>query len=57
MIGRRDHGLSTEIDVKLAPQDLDRFLKKFASCVENGEVLAAQTDKAAIPAKNLASSG
>ena len=57
VIGRRDHGLSTEIDVKLAPQDLDRFLKKFASCVENGEVLAAQTDKAAIPAKNLASSG
>ncbi|GAB4238236.1 MAG: GTPase HflX [Kiloniellaceae bacterium] len=57
VVARRDEGLTTEVDVKLAPRDLDRFLKKFGSSVENGEILAAQTAKSATEDRNLASGG
>ncbi|MEQ8357268.1 MAG: GTPase HflX [Kiloniellaceae bacterium] len=57
VVGRRDQELVTEIDVKLAPMDLDRFLKKFGSCVENGEILAAQNAKTPSPARNFAAGG
>ncbi len=61
VIARRDEGLATEVDVKLAPRDLERFLKKFGSCVENGEILAAQIAKSPAESpvrdRNLASGG
>ena len=57
VVARRDEGLATEVDVKLAPRDLERFLKKFGSCIENGEILAAQTVKSGPGDRNLASGG
>ncbi len=57
VVARRDQDLVTEVDVKLAPRDLDRFLKKFGSLVENGEILAAQTANAPAVDRNLASGG
>jgi GTP-binding protein HflX len=57
VVGRRDQDLVTEIDVKLAPRDLDRFLKKFGSCVENSEFLAAQAHPEPAAPRNLASGG
>jgi len=57
VVGRRDRDLSTEVDVKLAPVDLDRFLKKFGEAVENAESLAAKTAETPVAAGNLASGG
>jgi GTP-binding protein HflX len=57
VVSRRDEGLATEMDVKLSPRDLDRFLKKFGSCIENGEVLAAQAARPPRDARDLASGG
>ncbi len=57
VVARRDEGLATEVDVKLAPTDLDRFLKKFGSIVENRDILAAQSAKEPAAVGNLASGG
>ncbi|WP_193370638.1 GTPase HflX [Pelagibius marinus] len=57
VVARRDQDLVTEVDVKLAPRDLDRFLKKFGSRIENGEILAAETANAPAEGRNLASGG
>ncbi|MEO3430115.1 GTPase HflX [Pelagibius sp. CAU 1746] len=57
VVGRQDRELITEVDAKLAPRDLDRFLKKFASCIENHDILAAQSAEPQIADRNLASGG
>jgi len=58
VLGRRDHDLSSEVDVKIAPADLDRFLKKFGPAIENADRLAAFSAGSAAPAaENLASGG
>ncbi|HMA14294.1 MAG TPA: GTPase HflX [Kiloniellaceae bacterium] len=58
VLGRRDKDLSSEVDVKLAPADLERFLKKFGPAVENAEGLAAFSAGLAAPETgNLASGG
>jgi len=57
VLDRRDEGLGTEIDVRIAQADLDRFLKKFGGSIENGEILAAQAVDAPRLAENLASRG
>ncbi len=54
VVDRRDHDLATEVDVRLAPRDLDRFLKKFAGSVENAESLAISMPNAEAAAENLA---
>jgi GTP-binding protein HflX len=54
VVDRRDHDLATEVDVRLAPRDLDRFLKKFAGSVENAESLAISLPNAEAAAENLA---
>ena len=57
VLARRDEGLTTEVDVKIARMDLERFLKKFHGSVENAEILAASLTESAVPAGNLASGG
>jgi hypothetical protein len=49
--------MTTEVDVKIARQDLERFLKKFSGSVENAEILAASLRESAVPVGNLASGG
>jgi GTPase len=57
VMARRDEGLGTEIDVKIAQRDLERFLKKFGGIVENAAILAASSAEPVALAGNLASSG
>jgi GTP-binding protein HflX len=57
VLDRRDEGMTTEVDVKIARQDLERFLKKFRGSVENAEILAASLRESAVPVGNLASGG
>ncbi|HEY9548373.1 MAG TPA: hypothetical protein VIR45_02635, partial [Kiloniellaceae bacterium] len=57
VLDRRDEGLSTEVDVRISQQDLDRFLKKFADSVENAASLSALAAESEPPAENLASRG
>ncbi|MPZ10349.1 MAG: GTPase HflX [Kiloniellaceae bacterium] len=57
VLARRDEGLTTEVDVKIAQQDLERFLKKFGGSVENAEVLAASLAESGVLVGNLASGG
>jgi GTP-binding protein HflX len=57
VLARRDEGLTTEVDVKIAQQDLERFLKKFGESVENAEVLAASLAESGVLVGNLASGG
>jgi GTP-binding protein HflX len=57
VLARHDRDLSTEVDVRIAQTDLDRFLKKFGESVENAESLAAALEGSSVPAGNLASGG
>lgn len=57
VLDRRDEGLSTEVDVRISQQDLERFLKKFADSVGNTASLSALAAESAPPAGNLASRG
>jgi len=57
VLARRDRDLSTEVDVKIAQQDLERFLKKFGGSVENAENLAVFAAGPQSPSGNLASGG
>ena len=57
VLARRDEGMATEVDVRIAPMDLERFLKKFGSSVENAEKLAVPAVDAPGAPENLASGG
>ncbi|MGF1631172.1 MAG: GTPase HflX [Kiloniellaceae bacterium] len=57
VLARRDEGMSTEVDVKIARQDLERFLKKFAGSIENAQILADSLIESSVPVGNLASGG
>ena len=54
VVGRRDLDLATEVDVRLAQRDLERFLKKFAGSVENAEELAVSLPESLAAERNLA---
>jgi GTP-binding protein HflX len=54
VVGRRDLDLATEVDVRLAQRDLERFLKKFAGSVENAEELAVSLPESLAAEQNLA---
>ena len=54
VVGRRDLDLATEVDVRLAQRDLERFLKKFAGLVENAEELAVSLPESLAAERNLA---
>ena len=57
VLDRRDEGLATEIDVKLSPADLERFLKKFGDIVANAGSLGASLPGRDVLRGNLASGG
>jgi len=57
VLARRDEGLATEVDVRIAQQDLERFLKKFGASVENAENLALLVSEAPAVPENLVSGG
>src|SRR3546814_20387095 len=57
VLGRRDEGLGTEVDVQIGAVDLDRFLKKFGDVLENAENLAACLPETAPPAEISSSGG
>lgn len=54
VLARRDRDLATEVDVRLSPRDLERFVKKFAGSIENAEKLAISSPNAEAAARNLA---
>ncbi|MGD1879816.1 MAG: GTPase HflX [Kiloniellaceae bacterium] len=57
VLARRDEGMATEVDVRLSQMDLERFLKKFGSSIENAEILATMAAESPALTENLASGG
>jgi GTP-binding protein HflX len=57
VLARRDEGMATEVDVRLSQMDLERFLKKFGSSIENAEILATIASESPALTENLASGG
>src|SRR3546814_16224759 len=57
VLGRRDEGLGTEVDVKIGAVDLDRFLNKFGDVLDNAETIASCLPAPAVPAPRRASGG
>jgi GTP-binding protein HflX len=54
VVARRDLDLATEVDVRLAQRDLERFLKKFPGSIENAQELAISLPNAEPAEQNLA---